>query len=102
MANCTNCNNRLPFFKVILLSETRNGIKCKSCEKTLKAEKSFLGIINLIGLLGIPLIFWNKEIFGDQSLSLIMAVASSLLLFIAAMLIQNRFIKLRVAESQDD
>lgn len=102
MANCPKCNNRLPFFEVGLLSRVRNTIKCKSCDTRLEADKSLLGISGLIGGLGGALIIWNKRIFGDQSLSLIMSIVISLLLIVVAMFIQNKFIKLTVVENQDN
>jgi len=102
MANCSKCNNQLPFLKVGLLSSVRNSIECKSCDALLEADKSLMGISGLIGGLGGALVIWNKEIFGDQSLSLIMAVATSILLIVVAMFIQNKIIKLTVVENQDN
>ncbi|MBA4746531.1 MAG: hypothetical protein H2058_14855 [Muricauda sp.] len=101
MANCPKCNNRLPFLKAGLLSRVRNRVECRSCNTILEADTSLSSISGLIGGLGGALVIWNKEIFGNQSLSLIMAIATSVVLIIVAMLIQNRFIKLKIVENKD-
>lgn len=101
MANCPKCNDRLPFFKLGLISRVRNRVECNACDTMLEADKGLLSVSGLIGGIGGALVIWNKEIFGNHSLSMVMAIASSIVLIIGGMLLQNRFIKLKVVEKQE-
>ena len=103
MANCPKCNNRLPFLKVGFLSKIRNKFKCKSCHTIIEADKSFLGVLGgLGGGIGGSLMIWNKEIFGNQLLSFLIVIASAVVLILIAAFIQNSYIKLTIAENQND
>ena len=103
MANCPKCNNRHPFLKVGFLSKIRNKFRCKSCDTIIEADKSFLGVLGgLGGSIAGALMIWNKEIFGNQPLSFLMAIASTVVLLIIAAFIQNSYINLTIAENQND
>ena len=101
MANCPNCKTKLPFTRIALLSRIKNQFECNSCSKNLSANKTQLGIIGgIAGAIVAVLIFWNKEIFGPNSSSLILAFISSLVVLLITALIQNSIIQLEYSESE--
>lgn len=103
MANCPNCKHRLSFFKVGFLSRLRDKVKCNSCNKISEADKSLIGQLGGLGAgLGSIVLLWNKEIFGNHPSSIILGIVSAVLLIFIVALIQNKYVKLTIAEDQNN
>lgn len=49
MANCPQCNSKIPFRKTAFLSRRKNTLRCSSCQTELVADKQVLSNIGSLG-----------------------------------------------------
>lgn len=101
MADCPNCNSKLPFLKVGFLSKINNKVRCKNCNIILKGDESLASTTGMLGaaLSIIILNIWREEFFRTQWFLLLFFYCSYDLFLIATFQYKN--IDLKVVEDQD-
>jgi hypothetical protein len=102
MADCPNCNSKLPFLKVGFLSKINNKVRCKNCNIILKGDESLASTTGMLGaaLSIIILNIWREEFFSNPMVFVtILFIVATIFFLIATFQYKN--IDLKVVEDQD-
>lgn len=95
MANCINCNSKLPFFKVGFLSKRKNFIECHTCNTKMLGDTKLLSKIGgIVGgfasaFIATGLLFFRNNIFILSSF-----IFFGITIVFLGMIIQNQKLKL--------
>lgn len=102
MAKCPKCKLPLTFRKIGFLRRGKNRMQCPHCSTFIESEVPKLNVYGGVGG-GVAsiLIIWNKEIFGNHSYAIWIALGSALFILIILSSLQHDQIQFNVSENQE-